>query len=193
LPLAQFQRLLVSLGIEPRWAAMARDWIDSDETVGQDGAEDSIYTQQNPPYRTGNFPMLSASELLNLPGFGADRYRKIAPYVTALPAADTKINICTALLPVLESLGDNLRGQFGTPEVLANARKQGCFPSQKELQTIAGSKDWPNIQNYQDIKTSYFRLTTLVSLGTSEFTLYSLLANSGTGKYTPVLRSFGTP
>ncbi len=30
--------------------------------------------------------MTSPAELMNLPGFGADRYRKIAPYVTALPA-----------------------------------------------------------------------------------------------------------
>lgn len=192
-PLAMFQRLLVNLGIEPKWGAMVRDWIDADETVSQDGAEDSVYSQQNPPYRTGNFPMLSGSELLNLPGFGADRYRKIAPYVTALPAADTKINICTAPAPVLESLADNLRGEFGTPEVLANARKQGCFPDQKTLQAIIGAKNWSSVQNYQDIKTNYFRLTTLVTLGTSEFTLYSLLANSGTGKYTPILRSFGTP
>ena len=53
-----------------------------------------IYTSQKPPYRTGNWPMMSPSELMNLPGFGADRYRKIAPYVTALPAAPSaKINI----------------------------------------------------------------------------------------------------
>ena len=46
-----------------------------------------MYTAQSPPYRTGNWPMTSPSELMNLPGFGADRYRKIAPYVTALPSA----------------------------------------------------------------------------------------------------------
>jgi hypothetical protein len=35
-------------------------------------------------------------------------------------------------------------------------------------------------------------LTTRVTLGTTEFTLYSLLKR-GNGKTTPLLRSFGTP
>ena len=97
LPLAQFQRLLVSVGLEPKWAGIARDWIDADDQPGKpDGAEDAVYTSQNPPYRTGNWPMMSPSELMNMPGFGADRYRKIAPYVTALPTATAQINICTA-------------------------------------------------------------------------------------------------
>ncbi len=87
-PLQQFQRLLVSVGLEAKWAGIARDWIDADDQPGTpDGAEDAVYTAQTPPYRTGNWPMTSPSELMNLPGFGADRYRKIAPYVTALPTA----------------------------------------------------------------------------------------------------------
>jgi hypothetical protein len=40
--------------------------------------------------------------------------------------------------------------------------------------------------------TSYFRLTTRVTLGTTEFTLYSLLLRGQGGKVTPILRSFGT-
>src|SRR3984957_4729236 len=103
--LAQFQRLLVLVGLEPKWAGMARDWIDADDIPGNpDGAEDQVYTSQTPPYRTGNWPMMSPAELMNLPGFGADRYRKIAPYVTALPSSMVSINICTAPAVVLESL-----------------------------------------------------------------------------------------
>jgi len=30
-PLAQFQRLLASVGVEPKWAGIARDWIDADD------------------------------------------------------------------------------------------------------------------------------------------------------------------
>ncbi|HMC63069.1 MAG TPA: type II secretion system minor pseudopilin GspK, partial [Candidatus Solibacter sp.] len=52
-PLEQFQRLLVAVGLEPKWAAIARDWIDADDVPGSpDGAEDQIYTSQTPPYRT---------------------------------------------------------------------------------------------------------------------------------------------
>jgi len=192
LPLQQFQRLLVSVGIEPRWAGLARDWLDQDDAVGNpDGAEDSVYTSQTPPYRTGNWPMMSPSELMNLPGFGADRYRKIAPYVTALPNANTKINLCTAPALVLESLAEGLNGEWSnSPAVLSNGRKSGCFPDVQTFNNVAGPKALANM-NPVGTQSSYFLLTTRVTLGTTEFTLYSLLYR-GSSKITPLLRSFGT-
>jgi general secretion pathway protein K len=195
-PLAQFQRLLALVGVEPKWAAIARDWIDVDDTPGSpDGAEDQVYTSQVPPYRTGNYPMMSASELMNLPGFGADRYRKIAPYVTALPTAVPNINVCTASGPVLDSLMDNMSEYSGSPQVLANGRKTGCFPDLPTMRRVLGpaalAKDNTNAVL---VDTSpYFLLTTRVTLGTTEFTLYSLLWRGNGGKVTPLLRSFGTP
>ncbi|MDP9064415.1 MAG: type II secretion system minor pseudopilin GspK [Pseudomonadota bacterium] len=189
--LRQFQRLLSLVGLEPKWAGIARDWIDEDGIPGNpDGAEDAIYTAQTPPYRTGNWPMTSPTELMNMPGFGADRYRKIAPYVTALPATNSKINICTAPGPVLESLADNLSGEFKDPKVLALNRKAGCFPTPAILGNILG-KSASTATPYKE-STDYFRLTTRVTLGTTQFTLYSLLYRSG-GKLTPLLRTFGTP
>jgi general secretion pathway protein K len=192
-PLAQFQRLLVSVGLEPKWAGIARDWIDADDQPGEpDGAEDSVYTSQTPPYRTGNWQMVSPTELMNMPGFGADRYRKIAPYVTALPTATAKINICTAPGVVLESLADGLSGEYsGSPEVLINGRKSGCFPDKQTFINVLGAQA-PKVQNLYSDTSVFFRLTTRVTLGTTEFTLYSLLMKSPGGKVTPLLRSFGT-
>jgi general secretion pathway protein K len=190
--LAQFQRLLQLVGLEPKWAGMARDWIDADDIPGNpDGAEDQVYTSQTPPYRTGNWPMMSPTELMNLPGFGADRYRKIEPYVTALPTAQSSINICTAPAPVLESLADNLSGEYSA-ETLANGRKTGCFPDQTAFGNILG-KSAGLLQGRWGTSSNYFRLTTHVTLGTTEFTLYSLLLRGNGGKITPLLRSFGSP
>jgi general secretion pathway protein K len=190
--LRQFQRLLVLVGLEAKWAGMARDWIDADDIPGSpDGAEDQVYTSQTPPYRTGNWPMMSPTELMNLPGFGADRYRKIAPYVTALPTAKASINICTASAPVLESLADSLNGEY-SPEVLANGRKTGCFPDPTSFGNMLGTQH-TSISKYYGTSSQYFRLTTHVTLGTTEFTLYSLLLRGNGGKVTPMLRSFGTP
>jgi general secretion pathway protein K len=190
--LAQFQRLLQLVGLEPKWAGLARDWIDADDIPGNpDGAEDQVYTSQTPPYRTGNWPMMSPTELMNLPGFGADRYRKIEPYVTALPTATASINICTAPAPVLESLADNLSGEYSA-ETLANGRKTGCFPDMTAFTNILG-KSAGLLRNRYGTSSQYFRLTTHVTLGTTEFTLYSLLVRTTGGKVTPLLRSFGTP
>jgi general secretion pathway protein K len=192
-PLEQFQRLLVLVGLEPKWAAIARDWIDPDDIPGTpDGAEDQVYTSQMPPYRTGNWPMMSPTELMNLPGFGADRYRKIAPYVTALPSSTVPINICTAPAVVLESLAENLNGEY-TPEVLASERRNGCFPDLNSFRAIVGPQNLAAINGRYGQTSQYFRLTTHITLGTTEFTLYSLLLRGNGGKITPLLRSFGTP
>jgi general secretion pathway protein K len=194
-PLLQFQRLLVSLNLEPKWAGIARDWIDADTVPGEpDGAEDSVYTSQNPPYLTGNWPMTSTSELLALPGFGLDRYQKLAPYVTVLPTANSKINVCTASAYVIESLDQGLSGEYvGNQDAMTAGRKNGCFPDPNTLGSVAGPTVAAKIKPYVTDTTSYFQLTTHVTLGTSEFTLYSLLwlGNNG-GKVTPLLRTFGT-
>jgi general secretion pathway protein K len=189
-PLEQFRRLLIAVKLEPKWAGIARDWIDVDDQPGNpDGAEDAIYTAQTPPYRTGNWPMTSPSELMDLPGFGADRYRKIAPYVTALPTSLATINICTASGPVLESLADNLSGEF-SDETLAAGRKTGCFPDITTLRNMLGASAATSAIWFTD-HSDYFRLTTRVTLGTTEFTLYSLLWRNNS-KVTPLLRTFGT-
>jgi general secretion pathway protein K len=200
-PFEQFKRLLKSVGLEEKWAGIARDWITTtDIPSSPDGAKDSIYTSQTPPYRTGMNPMMSTSDLMNLPGFGADRYRKIAPYVSALPGF-TKINVCTASALVLESLANNLNGEWSrSPDLLVSERKRDCFPRFSTFQTIVKSNDSKaadGLATYAGEQSNYFRLTTRVNLGTTEFTLYSLLkAGSGAGgggKVTPLLRTFGTP
>ncbi len=193
-PLLQFQRLLVSLRLEPKWAQLARDWIDADDIPSEpDGAEDAVYTALTPPYRTANWPMTSPSELMHLPGFGADRYRIIAPYVTALPTATATINVCTAPALVLESLADNLSGEYSSsPQVLTNARRSGCFPDVATFKNVLGQANAAQLADRFADKSSYFRLTTRVTLGTTQFTLYSLLQRGNGGKVTPLVRTFGT-
>ncbi|HUX73910.1 MAG TPA: type II secretion system minor pseudopilin GspK [Steroidobacteraceae bacterium] len=193
-PLLQFQRLLVSVHLEPKWAQMARDWIDADNIPGNpDGAEDDVYSRQTPPYWTGNWPMTSPSELMALPGFGRDRYLLIAPYVTALPTATAKINICTAPALVLESLAPSLAGEYSlNPQTLIVGRKSGCFPDMNTFDATVGPAELPQVSPWITDSSQYFRLTTRVTLGTTEFTLYSLLLRGTGGKITPLLRSFGT-
>jgi type II secretory pathway component PulK len=58
--------------------------------------------------------------------------------------------------------------------------------------SFGGPKAMLNIGNPIGTQSQYFELTTRVTLGTTEFTLYSLLFR-GSAKATPLLRSFGTP
>ena len=192
----QLERILTFLSIEPAWAATMADWIDPDAQTGfPDGAEDSVYSGQDPPHLTANMPITRASELLVLAGFGAERYAKLKPYVTALPVGST-LNVCTAPGIVLDALSENTR-EFGlSPENLAGRRKDACFPTLEDLRGSLGDEAFNKVKNSLSESSSYFRATVWVTIGTTQFTLYSLLARGtggpGGGGVRPALRSFGS-
>ena len=90
--------------MDPKWADYIVDWIDKDTTpMFPDGAEDSVYMEMNPPYRTPNLPITSTSELMALPGFTRADFDRLAPYIVALPIG-TQINVCSASPYVLDAL-----------------------------------------------------------------------------------------
>jgi general secretion pathway protein K len=189
--LAQLQRLLEMLEIEPKWAGMIADWIDLDtEARNPDGGEDTLYAGQDPPYRAPNLMMTSTSELLALPGFGRERYLKLAPYVAALPW-NAKLNLCSASGVVIDSLIPNTQGDFGGEQSpLKQNRERGCFPTVDDLRpTFPDTDSFTAAQERIDTKSSYFRLTSIIRIGTSEFALYSLLERENK-LVRPIMRSF---
>jgi general secretion pathway protein K len=207
---AAFQQLLTYLDIEPKWAGYIVDWIDPDIVPqNPDGAEDSVYMGQVPPYRTPNMYITSASEILALPGFGHDRYAKLAPYIVALPI-DAKINICTASGMVLDAFTPGRREYSLDPDQLLKNRESAgaCFPSLQEYQqAIAASPQQPSTTTGTTPKpggpsggntsatefvtnSPYFRLTSFVTIGSTEFNLYSLLYQDQTGNVRPLLRTY---
>jgi general secretion pathway protein K len=188
----QLARILVSLDLEPGWASTMADWIDEDTQPGfPDGAEDTVYTGQNPPYLAANMPITRASELLSLPGFGAERYAKLKPFVTALPVGTT-LNVCTAPGIVLDALSENVR-EFGlNPEDLAKRREGGCFPTLNDLRGALGDADYNKVKDSISESSNYFGATVWVTIGTTDFTLYSLLVRGQGGLVRPQLRSIGT-
>jgi general secretion pathway protein K len=187
-----FQQLLEEVGLEPKWAGYMVDWIDRDIVPSvPDGAEDSVYMGQVPPYRTPNRYITSATELLALPGFGRDRYLALAPFVTALPWG-TKLNICDAKGQVLDAYLGHL--DFASdPDSLAKNRAgtNGCFPTLTEYQAAAPSAvAWQKVASKMQMTSVYFRLNSLITIGSTEFNLYSLLLQDPTGGTRPILRSF---
>jgi general secretion pathway protein K len=197
----RLEYMLDMLGMETKWAGHIADWIDSDDQPGfPDGAEDQVYTNLTPAYRTPNMPITRTSELLALQGFGLERYQKLEPYVTALPIG-TPVNLCTAVPEYLDAILSKVKGSLqqqysadlqGTAEL----RKQRCYPSEKDFE---GSLSANEKQKLKDAKltgetSSHFRATIWVTIGTTQYTLYSLLYRAnGTKLVRPILRSHGTP
>jgi general secretion pathway protein K len=162
---------------------------------------------QTVPYRTANRYITSTTELLALPGFGRDRYLKLAPFVTALPWG-TKINVCTAHGVVLDAFIGASHTEWGNEENLVKARQEakGCYPTLTDYSKSYDPRVWtganptpkaqqPNLpqgvgqptpqrpqpqrpqgaQSKFGQTSSFFRLTSVVTIGSTEFNLYSLL------------------
>jgi general secretion pathway protein K len=189
-----FNKLLELVAIEPKWADLLVDWIDSDNNPQTQGGEDSFYLGQNPPYLAANRYLTSTSELLAIPGFTHEMFAKLAPYISALPPA-TALNVCSAPAQVLDAFSTQttFSGDGGVGLAKNRETAPGCFPElnsytsqnldASDLQ-LAGAKRFGT-------SSHYFRLNSLVTIGTSEFNLYSLLyMEDGSYYIHPVQRSF---
>ena len=191
---AAFRKLLELSNVDPKWADMVVDWIDADNQPQTQGAEDSAYMGQNPPYLAANQYITSTTELLALPGFGRDNYQKIAPFIAALPPTTT-LNICTAKGRVLEAFTPAGASEWQDEAALAKNRAgappPGCFPDTAMYRNTFGGQQGTNFNASLFAETSsYFRLSSLVTIGSAEFNLYSLLFLDSQYFVHPIQRSF---
>ncbi len=190
--IARFERLLLLVGAQPRWARIMADWLDEDTVPGiPEGAEDGTYLSQNPPYRAANGLVATTTEMMALPGMTREEFERIRPYVAALRVGTT-INLCTAKAPLLAALVEG-GTDFGDAELLAANRRDGCFPTREDVQQTLGSGPaWQAINEKVSERSDWFRAVTAVRIGTSEFTLYSLIERNAATSIRTVLRSTGT-
>lgn len=193
-----FQRLLQNLELEPKWADLVVDWIDADSLPEPGGAEDNVYSSETPPYRPPNAAMVSVSELLAIKDFGAQRYERLRDYVSALPrpvtANASPINLCTASGPLIDALFNSTQFTHAA-QGLALLRKGKCFPT-LDIMKAQNAAEFDDISKQIGVATNsqYFRLTSLISIGTSQFALYSFLqrsnASAGSPQTTVLARHF---
>ncbi len=187
--LQQFQRLLIALGLDPRFAGIAGDWIDANQdTEFPDGAEDSIYTGITPPYRAANQLLSSASEFAALEGMDKATLDALLPHIVALPG-HTEINVNTATAAVLQSLDERIT--VADAERLIAERAEAGFGEMG--QSFAGLMDPDDISRRLVETTEFFQLKVIVRVDTVRITYYSILERNPTrGDVTPILRSLGT-
>jgi type II secretory pathway component PulK len=114
--------------------------------------------------------------------------------VAALPPGQ-KINVNTAEDPVLLSLSTN-PGSTSAADLRAN--RPYCDILVAEGSAAAFMDDAEGIieadfaSNFLTVTTNYFQLKVLVTLGTSQLTMYSLLYRDAGGAVTTSLRYFDT-
>jgi len=189
----EFEFLLQTLNIDPKYAALLVDWLDTDnQPVFPGGAEDAFYMALDPPYRPPNMLITNVSELLAM---GMDRasYDKLKGLITALPSG-TKLNVCTAPGLVLDALAGSVSFSSLTAQQLAAQRAQNtCFPDPNAFANTLPADQKSVVQGLLATTSNYFRLRTWITIGTTRFTLYSLMEVSPSGgQIRPIFRTFGT-
>lgn len=182
----QFERLLLSVEADPALAGAVVDWLDPDtELRFPTGGEDVVYSDDEPPYRTANSTITSASELMAVTGFDREIFGRLAPYVTVLPVG-TKLNVNTASEVLLASLSDDI--DIGTAESLIEERAGAEFIDIDA--TFEGLVE-PDVLQEIDGVSEHFLLTATVTLGSNQLTMRSVLQRDRSGITRAVFRSLG--
>lgn len=185
--LAQFNRLLRHLQIDKPYAERLLDWLDTDQQAsGGYGAEDNQYLLAQPPYRTANRTLVDVSELRLLLEMDEADYRRLLPFVTALPA-DATLNVNTASAWVLASLAEGL--PLSTAEgVVANRGSQGYADLPSFLAQLPGLQ----VQSQGlAVGSQYFQVISEVGVGDRRQVLHSTLQRVSDGKVYVLARDLG--
>ncbi len=184
----QYERLLEALDLDVRLAGVTADWLDADQIERiPDGAEDPLYSGLTPAYRTANRPIASVTELAALDGMDRESFAILSPHVTALPER-TPINVNTATVAVLQSLGPNIRQTDA--EGLVSLREDGGFT---DYAGVFAPLVEPALQQWISESTNFFQLKAVVQIDTVRISLFTVLyRDQGGSGVTMISRSLGT-
>lgn len=202
---AQFIRLLLALE-EPALSeheAIAiteavGDWLDTDGNTRLDGAEDDYYFGLSPAYRSANRAMVSSSELRSVSGITAELFLALEPWVTVWPLNPAPLNIHTAPVMVLRSLGeDNNLVPLSESDALALAeyREENGFSDLEDFANHPVFVDRREAMSGQlallGESSDYFLLRARVEVADRNTRLYSVLQCDGR-KVTALVRASGS-
>ncbi|MCJ8168774.1 type II secretion system minor pseudopilin GspK [Atopomonas sediminilitoris] len=184
----RLQRLLLRLDIRAPYAQRLADWLDADQEVsGEQGAEDGAYLLQQPPYRAGNRLLADASEMRLLLGMSDEDWRKLAPWVSALPA-QAPLNINTASALLLSTLADPLTPD--SAKVLVAARGAQGYPDVAGFLSQSALAGMGVAAQGLSVGSHFFTVTTLVRLGDAQRVVQSTLQRDAQGKVHVLGRDF---
>ncbi len=186
---AVFQRLLRVLELDESLADAVVDWIDEDQSVsGTRSAEDPEYLLKNPSYRSANRILGSVGELIWVEGFDEQSITLLAPYVSALPASEMKININTAANPVLRALTKDILSESAA-EVLVAGRGETGYENIDDflvMTELAGRAQ--EVASLVSVSSLFFEVQGRARYGRLTGAIYSLLEKDLTTQQVKVVQ-----
>lgn len=175
------------------------DWLDDGDISLPEGAEFDYYIGLDTPYRTANSLMVSPSELRLVKGYTQEVIDKIKHHICVLPVTNTRININTASLEMLESISvlaphaskiiEDRDGDPKTPDDDAPFVVIADF--ERYATTTLGITGFSS--NGFQVYSEYFMMESHTRLGAGDISLFSLInRNQSDGTSTVVHQSRGT-
>lgn len=164
----QFRALGRAVGVpDSRMRAIAdglTDWLDADAEALPLGAEDGAYAGLSTPYRTAGVLLAEVSELRAVKGVDADAYRRLRPYVCALPTSRlSPLNVNTLTLeqaPLITMLTGGVIAPDRARAVIA-ARPRDGWANGEAFWAMSGLQGFTPDEETQaqaTVLTRFFRL-----------------------------------
>ncbi|MFD2231751.1 type II secretion system minor pseudopilin GspK [Alkalimarinus sediminis] len=188
----RFTNLFIVLNIQELRVEKIIDWIDeNNEADGAEGAEENDYLIRETPYRTGNQPFVSISELMLIDGMTEKIYAQLLPHVTVLPVSVKAVNVNTCTKEVYRSLakGKTLSDEEG--QAIIDYRDDEPF---KKLEDFKALPEYAGLElpGAFSINSEYFVVSSRVTLSGRVSRLASVLhRDKADGKLTLLSRDQG--
>lgn len=187
-PLAveQFAALLTNLGMEAfnaeKLAFNIKDYIDDGTQPNPFGGGDSAYESRDVPYRASRTLMSHRSELRAVIGMTQEIYRKLEPYVCAIPGNNQQVlNVNTIEAEHAALLAAMLQNKISVAEAesVINQRtasgygELSDFWATPELSGVSGQNQL--LKSAFAVQSEYFALNAAVKVDNAVFRLESVL------------------
>jgi general secretion pathway protein K len=169
-----FAALLKNLKIDADLSPALADWLDQDNELTPNGAEDSYYLGLAMPYRAANRPLMQVAELSRVRGFDGATIKRLLPYVTALPAR-AKLNLNTALPEVIRAYFPEMESD----QAAAFVRSREDVPL-KELTTLGQRPEFAKVPpgsltQFASVDSQFFSVSIAITRETAQIRQRALL------------------
>jgi general secretion pathway protein K len=172
------------------------DWLDTDDQMHSQGAEDSEYASRQFPYLAANALMVHPSELRMVNGVKMSWFDKLLPVVCVIPgSAELTINVNTIDEENLAVLAATTGLDLSAAQSIIASRDKDGFKSKGEFladNAINALNLSQEQQEWFDVTTSHFVLRTRTKYNNATFAMVTVFAVDKNQTVTVLSREFGT-
>src|SRR5690606_41624681 len=166
------------------------DWRDAGAApTSAYGPEDALCPMPAPPYRTGNHPFVSVTELRLSEGMTEEIYAALRPPLVALPVSGVGINVNMATAPVLMSLDEDM--SEAQAESIIAKREEERFENLQDFLALPEFSQMGLKPNGLTLQTRFFEVVSRITYDNRVVNMVSTVYRNPEGEVRTVHRDTG--